>query len=98
MNILSISGTYWKGDASPEASIADMLRYDDGELISWTAQDIPDLKASKRFNAEVHTNSFTPERWKSFGLKATLIRKEKGQAKCAYPDAASVRQAINERR
>ncbi len=98
MNILSVSGTYWTGDTSPEATIADMLRYDDGELISWTAQDIEGLRTQKRFTAEVHTNHFTPDRWGSFGLKATLIRKEKGRANCNYPDMASVHQAIQKRK
>lgn len=96
MNILKVVGTYWTGDETPEPTIADMLRYDDGEMISYTTSDISGLRANRRFEAEVHSNDFTPDRWKSFGLKATLVRKEKGKASCSYPDMESVSRAIHE--
>ena len=94
MYILRVSGMYWTGDTSPESTIADMLRYDDGELINWISREIEGLRTRKHFVAEVHTNHFTPDRWKSFGLKAVLLRKEKGIAGCNYPDTASVTRAI----
>ncbi len=98
MYILKVTGMYWTGDKSPESTMADMLRYDDGALISWKRSDIEGLRAHKHFEAEVRANDFTPERWRSFGLKAVLVRKEPGKATCSYPDMASVRKAIAEHR
>ena len=90
MNILKVSGVYSFRDATPEKTMADMLRYDDGEMVNFEEHPIEGIRASKRFIAEVHTNHFTPERWRSFGLKAELIRKESGKASCSFPDQQSV--------
>ena len=90
MYILKVTGRYYYKDPSPEATIADMLRYDDGEMISFTESPIEGIKARKYFVAEVHTNNFTPRRWTSFGLKAELVRKEPGKAECNFPDQQSV--------
>jgi hypothetical protein len=98
MNILRITGIYWTGDKTPESTIADMLRYDDGEMADWRGFDIPGMKAYRKFVAEVHSNDFTPERWRRFNLKAELVNKEKGKASCSYPDAARVEKAIHEHR
>ena len=35
MNVLKVSGMYYYKDPTPEATIADMLRYDDGEMIDF---------------------------------------------------------------
>jgi len=98
MNILKVTGYYGFRDPTPEATMADMLRYDDGEMIGY--RDLPGsaFRASKLFEAEVHTNSFTPERWRSFGLRATLVRKEPGKAQCSFPNMNSVSKFIQEQR
>jgi hypothetical protein len=97
MYILKITGTYSFRDKSPEATIADMLRYDDGELVNWKPVEGPG-RANLRFEAEVHSNSFTPERWRSFLLKPELISKTPGKANCSYPNMDAVYKAIHEHR
>lgn len=101
MYILKITGLYTSArDKSPESTIADMLRYDDGELVNWTnlGPPFPGSKAHSKFQAEVHSNSFTPQRWSSFGLKAEIVRKEPGKASSSYPDMTSVQEAFYEHR
>ena len=98
MYILKVTGTYSILDRTPEATMADMLRYDDGEMTDFSTSPISGHRARASFEAEVHTNHFTPERWKSFDLRATLIRKEPGKAKCNFPDMASVYEFYNSTR
>jgi len=95
MNVIRVTGTYGFRDSSPEATMADMLRYDDGEMISFETFPIEGIRATKKFVAEVHANDFTPQRWSSFGLRAQLLRKEPGKAECTFPDMDSVQKFIH---
>jgi len=52
--------------------IADMLRYDQGTLISNTETPV-EGKGYSRFEAVVHSVAYTKARWESFGLKTALI-------------------------
>lgn len=89
MYILKISGMY-TGAETPEATMADMLRYDDGEMISYEDMPIEGIRGTKRFTALVHSNHFTPARWRSLMLKAEHLATESGKANCSFPDQASV--------
>lgn len=97
MNILKVTGIYSFRNDTPEAAMADMLRYDDGEMVSFEEQPVEGIRSQKHFVAEVHTNNFTPERWSSFGLKAIFVRKEPGKASCSFPDMQSVSDFIHRR-
>ncbi len=93
MYILKISGMYSRAE-TPEATMADMLRYDDGEMISYEDIPIEGLRGTRRFTALVHSNRFTPGRWRSFMLKAEHLGTESGKAGCSFPDQASVHDFI----
>ena len=54
--------------------IADMLRYDRGVLVSVKETPI-EGKAWNRFEAIVHSVTYTEARWDSFMLKTELIRR-----------------------
>jgi len=95
MNVLKITGFYSSKDPSPELTMADMLRYDDGELVDWTEEVVEGLRGRKKFVAEVHTNRFAPHRWQSFGLKAELVEKRLGEASCRFTDQQSVSDFIH---
>lgn len=96
MHVLKVTGSYYLGDPTPEATMADMLRYDDGEMVSWKPIEGWPGKAHSNFEAEVHTNSFTPERRASFGLRAKLVETRKGKAGCNFADQESVVKFIHE--
>lgn len=98
MYTLRVTGQYYKPDGSPEATMADMLRYDDGELVDWKPIPIAGLRVYEGFVAEVHTNRFTPDRWKSFGLKAEMRRKEPGKASCRFNSPEDVQRFIQKRK
>ena len=52
--------------------IADMLRYDRGVLVS-TSETPVEGKSWTRFEAIVHSVSYTKERWDSFELQTELV-------------------------
>ena len=59
--------------STPAEYMRDMLRYDDGKI-----EAIWDYPTGKRwahvtFTAIVHLNSYTPDRWRSFGLVTDVL-------------------------
>jgi len=62
--------------ATPSNYIADMLRYDQGHLISITPSEndqVPNV--GQEFEAIIQCDRFTQDRWHSFGLGAGIINK-----------------------
>jgi len=58
----------------PEEVIEDMLRYDNGRLEEVTSiESIEGSKARQRFTAIVVSKYYTPDRWRSFGIRTRVI-------------------------
>jgi len=55
------------------AQMADMLRYDAGDVIETTTTPV-EGRPWDSFTAVVHLASYTPARWRSFGLPTRLLR------------------------
>mgnify|MGYP001350381485 CR=1 FL=1 len=59
---------------TPEGVIKDMLRYDGGYIVGdFNVSEHPEIKSQNVFRVLVSCSSFTPERWKSFGLKVEEV-------------------------
>ena len=66
--IIDVTGRY-SLHKTPQQSMDDMLRYDDGELLDLEFR--PDSEVDDLFglfSAKGRVQKYTPERWKSFGM------------------------------
>ena len=57
----------------PIAQMADMLRYDSGDIVNMV-ETVIEGKPWKRFTAIVHLAHYTRDRWSSLGLLTKLLR------------------------
>ena len=69
------------GHGKPEdevlAEIGDMLRYDQGDLLS---VEFERVRQWQKYTAIVHTERYTKARWDSFALKTEVIEQVAGKA------------------
>ena len=74
MFIVRVKGTVGESPLSTPVAeqIADMLRYDQGTLISSTETPV-EGKGYSRFEAVVHSVTYSKARWDSFLLKTEMI-------------------------
>ncbi len=74
---IEVDGTYSNSFATPEGTVADMLRYDGGlilgEVKTW---DLENLKSRQGFKMVVQCDEYTKARWDSFGLRTKEVSKE----------------------
>lgn len=91
---VEVTGDYAYMHTTPKATMAGMLRYNGGRLEEIISDEpMEDIKSRRKFRAIVVLGEYTPERWKSFGLKTRLISKEKGKGQLVepeFPDIESV--------
>jgi len=67
--------------STPAEYMRDMLRYDDGRIEAIWDYPTGQRWESVQFTAIVHLNSYTPDRWRSFGL-ATDVLGDVGEYTC----------------
>lgn len=95
--LVKISGVYSPFHGSIKGQIADMLRYDGGKLVEVTKDEpVEGLRTNHRYEAIVELSSYTPERWRSFGIRSSLISKEKGVVEGEFDTMEAVSKFINE--
>jgi hypothetical protein len=63
---LEVKGIYSQKFSSPEKTLKEMLRFDEGEIESVESEN-------ETFTAIVLVRKYTPDRWKSFGLKTKRV-------------------------
>ena len=75
---IEVSGTYSNSFATPQGTVADMLRYDGGlilgEVKTWDLENLGNRWQG--FKMVVQCDEYTKARWDSFGLKTTEVVKE----------------------
>ena len=74
MPTIEVSGTYSPRHNTLKDVVADMLRYDEGEIVE-VLEDEPHerLPSTNRFKILVDCVHYTPERWKSYMLRTKEV-------------------------
>ncbi len=74
--IIQVMGLYSPRHGSLLGIMADMLRYDDGEIVE-VLHDAPVLgQHHHRFTVKVKVKTYSPERWVTFGLQTKELKGE----------------------
>ena len=74
---IEVVGRYSHQFATPQGTVADMLRYDGGiilgEVETW---DLEKTRSQKGFKMLVQSDQYTEARWSSFGLRTKEVMAE----------------------
>lgn len=68
VKLFAVKVTGWAHAGDVNAALADMLRYDDGKLISHCLTD-----GRNKFTAMIQCERYTKARWDSFDLATEII-------------------------
>ena len=77
-----------------------MLRYDSGHIVKIISDEPINNMYAHKFKALIESNNYTPDRYKSFGIKTELLSKERVKAsekvKADFEDTYSVSKFLRE--